>query len=152
MFGQRQVRDDHPENYSASRSLAVCVVDPAAEDYAAWQAQAQQAGVRLLFAASAEAALRLARGESIDLWVASTQLPGISGCELCGMLKARSATTPVYLVAGEETDDALDLERRAYAARATMFGRKPGHADWLRQWIANRQPVPTNELATHLGS
>src|SRR5262245_25700516 len=83
----------------------VCVVDPQQADYQNWETLAATNGVRLQFVASADEALRLARACAVDLWVVNTALPGLSGCELASMLKARSPGAAVYLVADEYTPE-----------------------------------------------
>jgi CheY-like chemotaxis protein len=127
-------------NRSAARTQTVIVVvDPRAADYEAWMKDAQAAGVRLHVLASAEEALRLARTTGVDLWVVSTELPGLSGFELCGMLKARDGRTPVFLIADEYSAAA---ERQAFTQRASFFGVKSASAFWVAEWLARRtQPA-----------
>jgi CheY-like chemotaxis protein len=116
----------------ANRIPTVCVVDPKADDYQGWDELAEAKGAKLKIVASAEEALRLARTATVDLWVVNTELPGLSGCELCSMLKSRSSSTPMYLVADRYTPEA---ERAAWQARATLFGDKPAHRDWLDHFV-----------------
>ena len=82
--------------------------------------------------ASAEEALRLARTTSIDLWVVNTSLPGLSGGELCSMLKSRPGRHQVHLVAN---DYLLAAEQEAWRSRATLFACKEAHIGWLRDWL-----------------
>jgi CheY-like chemotaxis protein len=119
----------------AKRPLTVCVVDPQASDYDGWDSLAKAHDARLHFAANAEVALRIASTEQIDLWVVNTELPGLSGFELCNMLKTRPTRAAVYLVADHYSADA---EREAWRARATSFGYKPTHRTWLEEWLALR--------------
>ena len=89
-----------------TRTLTVCVVDPQADDYRTWPARAAAHGLQLQFVASAEEALRLARARQVDLWVVNAALPGLSGFDLCGMLRSQLARVPVFLVAAEYSVEA----------------------------------------------
>jgi DNA-binding response OmpR family regulator len=115
---------------------SVCVVDPQAGQFPEWQALAQANGLGLEIVASAEEALRRARLKRFDLWVVNAKLPGLSGCELCGMLRARDDRAPIHVVA--DTYSAAD-ERAAYAARATLFACQPLTASMLDAWLAERR-------------
>src|SRR5262245_36307254 len=117
------------------RPRTVCVVDPQTDDYRGWESVAEANGVRLLFTADAREALRVAHTEPIDLWVVNAELPGLSGGELCNMLKARKGQTAIYMVANQYTPD---LEKAARLAGATMFGCKPAHESWFGDWIDSR--------------
>jgi DNA-binding response OmpR family regulator len=116
-----------------TRTVTVCVVDPQASDYRSWQQSAADAGVRLRTLANAEEDLRVARTERFDLWVVNAELPGRSGYELCLMLKTQSAATPVFMVADRYSPQA---EQEAWRSRATLFGCKPTHEEWLAAWLA----------------
>jgi DNA-binding response OmpR family regulator len=118
----------------------LCVVDPEQDDYQALNSLAQTCGVQVQLVASAEQALRLARTAKVDLWVINTKLPGLSGASLCGMLKERSVSTPVYLVSNQYTPEA---ERAAWSARATLFGCKGQAHVWFAQWLEHRQRRPS---------
>lgn len=135
--GQRQRR---PNAHVAS----ICVVDPQADDYRGWDAAALAGGIRLQIVPSAEAALRIANAEAVDLWVVNIQLPGLSGHELCGLLKSHS-TASVYLVADEYS---VEAEREAFRQRATLFGTKPAHREWLNQWRQNTSQGAAPRVAT----
>jgi DNA-binding response OmpR family regulator len=115
----------------------ICVVDPRGEDYRPWHEEAREHGLNLQVLASSEEALRLAGTMRIELWVINTRLPGLSGCELCDMIRAHFLGAEVYLVADEYS---ADEERRAWAARASMFGCKPAHSAWLQCWRERRGP------------
>ena len=80
----------------------------------------------------------MARTSTIDLWVVNTELPGLSGFELCSMLKARSSPVPVYLVTDQYTPES---EQAAWQARATLFGAKPTHAVWIDQWLSQEHTL-----------
>jgi two-component system response regulator MprA len=96
----------------------VCLVDPKPGEQRQWEALAQANGLHIEVVESAEMALRQAHRQRIDLWVVNTQLPGLSGCELCGMLRAQGNRAPIHLVADTYS---AEEERAAYAARATSF-------------------------------
>jgi hypothetical protein len=68
------------------------------------------------------------------LWVVNTHLPGISGPELCSMLRARSRS-PIYLVADQYS---LATEQTAWQARPTLFGCKPAHRQWFEDWLRHQ--------------
>ena len=124
------------------RQTNVCVVDPRTDDYSLWRDAAETHGLQLTFLATADEALRHSRTQAVDLWVVNTELAGLSGFELCGMLKARSAHTAVYLVADAHSPA---TERAAWASRATVYTCKPAHADLLEQWW-QRRCQPTHSL------
>ena len=129
-----------------ARTLTVCVVDANGGDYDGWREQAARGGMRLEIFSTAEDALRSARKRPVDLWVVNANLPGLSGFELCSMLKTQCSTTPVYLVTDEYS---ADQERRAWAARATLFACKPGHRELIGQWLdaqAHLQDAAHSEL------
>jgi DNA-binding NarL/FixJ family response regulator len=87
---------------------------------------------------SGSEALRLAQQRHIDLWVVSDQLPDMRGVDLCQMLKLRSPDAAVFV-----TSDAYSaqVERAAYAARATGYGVQPAHLDWMDHWLAQRRQL-----------
>ena len=127
----------------ATRIPSVCVVDTRLDDYQGWESRGEAHSVRLHFVTSAAEALRLSRTTEVDLWVVNTELPGLSGCELCGMLKSQRAGATVYLVADHYSPE---TERAAWAARATMFGCKPQHQAWIETWLGLRRNKPTLKL------
>ena len=96
---------------------------------------AETRGARIEVVGSAAAALRLARSTTVDLWILNTELPGLSGCDLCRMLKASSSTAAVYLMAENYSPE---IEQSAWAARATMFGVQGAQAAWIEQWLDRR--------------
>jgi CheY-like chemotaxis protein len=130
---------------TTTRTPTVCVVDFEADGYPNWREEADAAGVRLTFVANAEEALRHERAERVDLWVVRAELPGLSGYDLCGMLKSRSKASPVFLVAQEYSAPA---EQRAWAARATLFGAKGSHATWLAYWLRSRSSRPIANVSS----
>src|SRR5262249_41137879 len=60
----------------------------------------EEAGYRVLSAASGEDALELARGERIDLLLSDVVMPGITGPELADALEAAIPGLPVLLMSG----------------------------------------------------
>jgi DNA-binding response OmpR family regulator len=133
----------------AHRTHSVCVVDARAEDYSDWDFVARQTGVRLHFVADASQALRLARTQSVDLWVINTQLADLSGFELCGLIKGQASRGSVYLVSDHYS---ADEERAAWQARADVFGCKGAHDGWLAQWITRRCQRTSGLLAAAAAS
>ena len=131
----------------AHRETTVCVVDPRAADYETWHGEAAGAGLMLHFCSTAEEALRFGRTHAVALWVVNTELSGLSGHELCGMLKNLSAATLVYLVADQYSPAA---ERAAWSARATLFGCKPAHTAWLSEFLQfQSRPTSTRRIESH---
>jgi DNA-binding response OmpR family regulator len=120
----------NPAHSVVTSSKTICVVDPQASAEAGSRDEIAAHGARLEFVASAEAALRLAHTQQVDLWVVNTELAGLSGFELCSMLKARNSRAAVCLVANEYSTIA---EQRAWAARASMFLCKSDSTDWLEE-------------------
>ena len=121
-----------------TRIPTVCIVDPQADDYQGWDLLARANGLRLEILANADEALRFSRTVAVDLWVINTELPGLSGSELCSMLKSRSPAIPIYLVTNRHSPA---IEQAARQARATLFGCKPAHSDWLDAWLGRRREV-----------
>jgi hypothetical protein len=60
------------------------------------------------------------------------------------MLKARSPLVPVYLVADRYSPA---VEQAAWQARATLFGCKGGHVEWLNEWLEQRSSTIHQRLA-----
>lgn len=60
---------------------------------------------RLITATTSEAALRMANGLSIWLWLIAAQLPDISGAEFCRLLRARDPGARVVVIGEAETPD-----------------------------------------------
>jgi DNA-binding response OmpR family regulator len=74
----------------------------------------QKAGWHAHIAASGDEALARARGGSVDLLILDLMLPGVSGLEVCRLLRADRATArlPIIMVTAraEETDRVFGLE------------------------------------------
>ena len=121
---------------ACSSTPTVCIVDPQQSNYPDWDSLASSQGVRLLRFTNADEALRFSRTAAVDLWVINTQLPGLSGCELCSMLRSRSPQAAVYLVANEYSPAE---ERSAWQARATLFLCQGAHATSLADWCEHRR-------------
>src|SRR5689334_19170813 len=110
-----------------TRIPVICIVDPNRDDYQSWMSKVQAQGGQIQFFTSAEEALKFSRSHAVDLWVVNTTLPGVSGTELCCMLKSQSVPTSVYVIADEYSPE---VEQAAWRARATLFGCKGGHDAW----------------------
>jgi len=108
-----------------------------------WRATAESRGLQLKFMANAAEALRLAQTSAVALWVVNTALPGLSGFDLCGMLRSQSARVPVFLVAEEYS---VEAEQAAWSARASMFGCKSQHEHWLEEWALARFIRPPGRM------
>jgi hypothetical protein len=68
--------------------------------------QVSQLGYRVLDAIHAEGALaRVAAGESFDLLLTDVDMPGLSGIELAGMLRASRPDLPVIFMTGYEAPE-----------------------------------------------
>lgn len=110
------------------RTCGIAIVDPRPADYAAVLEAAQKPLVQLWFLVFAREAIRLARTESIDLWVVNTVLPDFSGLDLCRMLRGQCPGAKVFLVAERYCRDEELAVRRCGAA---LYGCKPVRADWF---------------------
>jgi CheY-like chemotaxis protein len=117
----------------------ICVVDPQGDDYEGWVSAAESSGLRLHVLASAEEALRLARNVTVDVWVVNTRLPGLSGRELCSMLRSQRRRPVVNVVADEYSPQA---ESAAWQARASLFLCKPAHRQWFDEWLVHVAKAP----------
>jgi DNA-binding response OmpR family regulator len=122
--------------HPSTRIPTVCVVDPQAEDYRGWDDLGDAQGVQLRIVASADEALRFSRTAAVDLWVVNVVLPGLSGTELCSMIRSRGGSAPVYLVADKYSSEA---ERAVWANRGTLFAVKPTHTAAFRHWVEAHQ-------------
>ena len=99
----------------------------------------EQAGCEVLTATSADAGLRLAAGERPDLILMDLHLPGMTGYEATGRLKADPATTAIPVVA--LTADAMrGTEARAEAAGCDGYLTKPLDIEALRETLRRLLP------------
>src|SRR5262245_2250192 len=141
-------KNGQPATTSNAAVPCVCVVDPRPSDYEGWDQAAQELGVRLEFVTNASAALRQAHLRQVDLWVVNSTLIGLSGTELCHMLKAQSGQNVVYVVADEYS---AAIEQDAHASRANLFECKPLTCSRLESWFAlwqkRRAAVPPRQTA-----
>jgi DNA-binding NarL/FixJ family response regulator len=71
--------------------------------------------------------------------VVNAELPTLSGCDLCRMIKTRSPAAKVCLVADVYT---AELERLAWAAGATLFVVKPAPIELLSLSLRGSQAPP----------
>jgi CheY-like chemotaxis protein len=132
-----------PRRSPTDLAVTICVVDRQGGDYRDAASLAKTNGIRFEMVPSGAEALRFSQSNRVDLWVVSTELPGLSGYELCRMLKDRDSKAAVCLVADEPSPAA---ERGAWSARASMFCCKPGHRELLDQWI-ERQATASATMA-----
>jgi CheY-like chemotaxis protein len=130
-FSSRQIAP--PQVRLSNQSPTVCIVDPKLVDCEDWRLPANADRVQFKFVPSAEEALRIARTTAVVLWAVSTELAGLSGFELCSILKASSPSAPVYLAADDYSPEA---ERAAYAARATLFASKAQLSKCIEGFLA----------------
>src|SRR5688572_14490197 len=86
---------------TVQRIPTICVVDTRSDDYRDWDKTAGASGARMVSVGTAAEALRLARSQRIDLWVINGVLPGLSGYELCRMLKLHSPSATISIVTDE---------------------------------------------------
>ena len=77
-------------------------------------------------------AVELAAGESFDLVITDFNMPGIKGDVTLSLLRARLPDLPVVVLTSETSPT---VEKRARAAGASAFLRKPCAADVLTRTI-----------------
>lgn len=93
---------------------------------------------RLLFAKDGARALELARREQPDLLLLDVMMPGMSGYEVCGALKANPATASIpviFVTALTETDDEVE-------------GFEAGAVDYITKPVS--PPIVRARVRTHL--
>jgi DNA-binding NarL/FixJ family response regulator len=135
----RVQRYGHSQSVPSEFSLppTICVVDT--KGTASFNPHEPPTEARFRFVNQSGDALRLAATERIDLWVVNAYLAGLSGTDLCRMLKARDRHARVVLIADEHSDT---LERSALAAGATMFIVQPTAPDEFIDWLAQSAAAP----------
>jgi DNA-binding response OmpR family regulator len=133
-----QPRSTNPQPLrQAAHTETIWIVDARAGDYQDCRSAAEAKGAEIQLFGRAHDALRLARGASVDLWVINAEQPaGMSGFELCALVKELSPDAAVFLVADEYSSD---CELRSLQARATLFACKPGHDELLAHWLEHRR-------------
>src|SRR3989304_818836 len=109
-------------------SMTVAVVDQHADDYADLLNSTQKSSIHWQFVSTGHEALRLARMQPVDLWMVNTQLPDMSGLDLCTMLKSQLVLGVIYVVTDEYNEQ---IEREARICGATLFGCKPVQPGWI---------------------
>lgn len=101
----------------------ILVVDDGATARLMMRAALRKAGYDVVLAADGEDALRRFSAEAFDLVMLDVEMPGLSGHEVCALLRARSDDLlPIAMVTG--MDDVRSVER-AYEVGATDFLSKP---------------------------
>lgn len=83
----------------------------------------ERQGYRVFAAARGEEALRLLETLRPDLILSDVRMPGLSGDDLCRILKNMGVRVPVLLMSGEATEEADQL--RGYACGACEYLLKP---------------------------
>jgi DNA-binding response OmpR family regulator len=106
----------------------VAVVDSRPHDYAALPRAVRRPGLTWRLLTTGREALRLARTESVDLWVVNTVLADMSGIDVCNMLRSRSPP-PTFCVVTDAYRP--EEERTARMCGAALFGCKPVRAEWF---------------------
>jgi len=109
----------------------VLVVDDQATPRMLVAAGLEHAGMTVIQAENGDAALEAVRGDRIDVFVLDISMPGLSGIELCRVLRATPAhrRAPVIFVTGMEATEMLQW---ALDAGGDDFIRKPVHSVVLR--------------------
>jgi DNA-binding response OmpR family regulator len=124
------------------RTPTVCIVDPAPHSYEPWRREAEVREVDVVLVASAAEALRIARTQPVDFWLVSAALAGLSGVEVCDMLRRRQRHATIALVAEEYSPD---LERSARRAGVSVFVCKPTQWVGLAGWVDWSVPHSTRK-------
>ncbi|HEU4625919.1 MAG TPA: response regulator [Steroidobacteraceae bacterium] len=116
------------------RQLWVAVVEDDAGMREALQALLEAAGFSSSGYGSAEAFLRSARARSAGCILVDMHLPGMSGLQFYGRLRARGAAPPGVLLTGRRDRDG-DLQAEARAAGMSGVLYKPFTAEALLQLL-----------------
>jgi putative two-component system response regulator len=117
----------------------------------------ESAGHEVVGAETAERALTLLEESEFDLVVSDVIMPGLSGLELLGAVRARRASLPVVLVTGAGTYDTLSqaLTRGAAGLVTKPFAHielQTAVADALERAARSRQELRERLLAPTLAS
>jgi len=103
----------------------ILVVDDETAVLDAVRGALESAGYRVQVARDGESALRLARLEPPDLIILDILLPGISGLEVCRIIRQESGIPILMLTAlGDETDKVAGLEQGADDYLTKPFGAR----------------------------
>jgi len=117
------------------RVAKVCIVDPRPSDYRRLLDDEPAGAPRIEFLSGGREALRAALAQQVDLWVVNVELPDMSGLEVCEMLRARTPSATVCVVADRYRPED---ERRAWLRGATLFCAKPFERHWLADLAAEK--------------
>lgn len=107
-----------------SRRRTVLVADDSITTRSLLRSVLESGGYRVRTAADGDEALRIARGESIDLLVSDVRMPRLDGISLLGRLRsdARTSKLPVVLFSGANNDEdrqrGLSAGASAYLAKS----------------------------------
>jgi len=78
-------------------------------------------GYKVSTASDGEKALQILRNMRPDLMLVDYKLPGVSGIELLGMVRARGITTPAIMITGlTEQSDSIEKECRELGVLAFL--------------------------------
>lgn len=98
----------------------------------------KNAGVEILKATEALAALEMSEAQPLEAVVTSAQLPGMNGIELVEMLRANGFTKPIIVLS---VDGTAETEKAALARGATLVIKKPYAFDDLAGWLGEHLPA-----------
>jgi DNA-binding response OmpR family regulator len=107
-----------------ARAARILVVDDEAPMRRVLSDNLEFEGYRVASVATAEEALAALEAAPVDLVVLDVMLPGMSGFELCRLLRARGLTVPIIMLTarGDETDRVVGLDLGADDYVCKPFG------------------------------
>ena len=128
-----RTREDRPPILAPEAGRTVLVVDDEAQVRALTGETLELLGYRVLEADSGPAALALLEQETPDLMLLDYAMPGMSGAELAGRVRARWPQVPIVFASGHADTAAVET---ALGGQATIL-RKPFDMETLAQTIAD---------------
>lgn len=108
----------------------ILLVEDSPTQAAAVSVLLQDAGLEVIEATSAEAALQMLREQDVDLLLTDLTLPGLSGIELCREVKSDPRTAAVAIVVLTGSDDVANV-LRSLAAGACAYASKDREPELL---------------------
>lgn len=138
-----------------TRKAVILVIDNDPLTLTGVAAVLDMSGYECYCARDAEAALKAARHQSLDLIICDVNLGGESGLALCRDLKAETGVedVPVMFVSSLQT---ADIVRRTHEAGGAYYLRKPFDPDvlvelvdkalWMPHLVRSRMSRPANAL------
>jgi signal transduction histidine kinase len=127
-----RTREDRPPILAPATGRTVLVVDDEAQVRALTSESLELLGYRVVQADSGPAALAALERETPDLMLFDYAMPGMSGAELAGLVRARWPDVPIVFASGHADTAAVE---RALGGQATIL-RKPFDMETLAQTIA----------------